>query len=84
MSIEFDHGQLVALAKEDRRAKVYFRPLAQGSRPRWRIEVVMDRIGTIQLRSSRGGERTWSSLDSAYSYAADTISSAREFIVCQK
>jgi hypothetical protein len=84
MSLEFDHGQLVALAKESRPTKVFFRPLAQGPRPRWRIEVEMERIGTIQLRASRGGERTWSTLDSAYSYAADTLNSAQEFIVCQK
>lgn len=84
MSLEFDHGQLVALAKEARPTTVKFRPLGSGSRPRWRIEVEMERIGTIQLRASRGGERTWSTLDSAYSYAADTLGSAREFIVCQK
>lgn len=84
MSLEFDHGQLVALAKESRPSTVYFRPLVAGPRPRWRIEVEMERIGKIQLRSSRGGERSWSTLDSAYSYAAETLSTAREFIVCRK
>lgn len=84
MSLELDHRQILSLVRDQHSMTVSFRPVPGGKRPKWRIELDVENLGSVRIRSFRGDERQWSTLDSAFQYAATTIPTATRFIVWQR